>query len=229
MRTFLVLSLLSLACSFSGVAQSIKPPKASKQDSIQLASGTSYWLYVGLAASKGAYRLPNSYSLTNMAPMLTVGVQLKRRLALQLGAAFYQQQDSYSAGLPVTTPPNSYVFIAENSSYRGLAVPATLRYTLTRQTRRRLQADLSAGAILVHMTAHQVRTVDDTRTSTSVSSDEATTGVYLALGPSLSYRLTPDLELTSDLIFNKLLNKRKASDGYLSANLAVGVRYRFKK
>lgn len=231
MRNVFAIAFFLMFCSFVGLSQSITPKQAlaNKQDSAQTHSIKRYRIYVGLAASKGNYKLPTNYALTTIAPVLTVGLQFKKRLALQLSAGYYQQQYNSSVGLPVAGPPASYLYIIEKTSYRGVVVPLALSYTLTRQLEHRLKANIVGGAILTHVSSNQIVTIDNTQSIISNFLDKTTTGFYLSLGPALSYRLAPDLDLTSDLIFNRLMNQQNTSNTRSGANLTMGVRYHFRK
>ncbi len=221
LRATFLPGLLAGALPLAGVAQ-VAAPAAPKPQ-----------YFVGLGASIGVYQLPTGGSVNVISPTLMVGAQLRPRLAIQANAAYYQQNDSYFY------PGSFYIngrqqFGTSNaaSHQRTVAVPVLARYTLSRRPAHRLQADLLGGLALVHAAYRSAGTITDS-VQTVVSNYEyhtATTGFYFVLGPSLRYRAGQHVDLTSDFVFNLLLNNRSSfSPSRASATLALGLRYRFAR
>ena len=173
-----------------------------------------------------------------------MGWQLSSRLALQLSAQYAHQNDTYDY-VEGRTDANGQPYLLPGSRgfrFHSLAVPVLARYTVTHNLARRLQVDVLGGVTLVRRFTqyHDVLNIpafSPTQPAIPVIDyNRANTGVHVSLGPSLRYRLGPQLELTGEVTANYLVNpKDVAADGFNSAtpttqlgfSSSLGLRYRF--
>ncbi len=218
LRITLLCGLVAAVLPIAGFAQ------------IEATTAPAPHLLVGLGAIIGSYQLPFGLSTTVVSPVPMVGVQLRPRSALQVSAGYYQEETLHGA-VPIDgtngRPSHQSIIITE----RRHTIPSLIlvRHSLTRHIKRRLQIDLLAGSTILSSTLRKRGTIIDSTqavVSTYVSTT-TTSGIYLALGPSLRYSLNPHLDLTSDWVFNKLLNTKSITPNRLSASILVGIKYRF--
>lgn len=190
--------------------------------------------FMGLSAAVSGYQLPAGSYANVISPMPTVGAQLRPRWAVQASVMYFQQNDSYSyTGLLFTNGGLHQGVDVGTSRRHTVAVPALVRYTLTRRSEQRFKVEVLAGATVVRSAYHSSGTTTDSLQNVVYNNEfrTAETGFYFTLGPGLRYRLGQQFDLTGDLGFNFLLNSRPASraNGPTSATLALGLRYRFAR
>ena len=213
---FLLSGLLAGALPLAAFAQTETPAAFKPQ------------LFVGLGVSVGSYRPSIEFYDNTVSPALTVGGQLGPRLAVQVSSVYSQQSNSYGyTGLLYINGGLHQGVSSGTSRQRIVAVPVLMRYTLTRRPARRFQVDLLGGTTVLRSTYRSMGTTIDSLQRVVSANDyrQATTTFCLALGPGLRYRMGQHLDLTSEYIFNILLNNRSYSSA--SAALTAGLRYRF--
>lgn len=217
MRSPYLCSLLLLALPLASWAQSAPAPAPR--------------FFGGLGASVGTYQLPGTFGVNVAAPVLTAGVQLCPRWALQAGAAYAQEKTAYNYyGFGYADGRLGYGSDAGATRRRTVAVPVRLRYTATNPARR-FRFDVLAGVALVHSAVRTAGTRGDSAQTAFTPYDQASaaTGLYATLGPGVRYALGPRWDVTGEFVFHELLNN-PASSRYpsrLSATAAVGMLYRF--
>ena len=195
--------------------------------------------YVGLAAYSSDYQsLGGGYYRSTTVPVqLTLGYQLRPRLALQLGAAYSGNSSRYAGagqyyGTPTPQFPYSYYDYTARYSQRVTSVTLLARYALTRQPTRRLQFDLLGGVGLeiTKRNYSEIRTsTDSAQTVSNTSYPEShytSTDVVLAAGIGTRYRFSRHLEAALDVTLNKFLFGQRIYSNITSAT-ALGLRYRF--
>lgn len=212
----LLIGLLAGALPLASFAQTAAPAPFKPQ------------LFVGLGVAAGSPQSPVASFDNTLSPLLTVGVQLQPRLALQASAQYHQRKDSYlHPGLFYFNGGLHQGISYSNSQQRTIAVPVLVRYALTRRPEQRLQVDALGGFTLARDTYQSNATTVDSLQNTVNNSnyDYANNNFYLNLGAGLRYRLGNHLALTGDLLFNLLLNRNTYNS--ISSTGALGLRYRF--
>ena len=195
--------------------------------------------YVGLALYASDYQpLGGSYYRGVTVPVqLTVGYQLRPRLAVQASVAYssananYFGLGKYYSGSAAAASPYAFFEYHGSTSSRTISTTLLARYALTRQAAHRLQVDVLGGFVQVYQrsTRTQVQTdTDSTQTvlvTRSTGSEVEQYDLLLAAGASARYRLGRHLEAVFDVMLNHNL-KASPITGYPSAT-ALGLRYRF--
>lgn len=223
MRTAVLPVLLAIALPLAATAQTLAPPVPSPQ------------FFVGLGGTVNTYQRLNGFNTNSFAPVLTAGVQLRTRLALQVGVSYRQQTRSsvFAGQLPDARgqlQPGSW---ASTNRNRSVGIPVLVRYTIAPHLQERFQVDLLGGVTLVRNSSRYEEAFTYDQTQATVPGDfanaNASTDAYLSLGPSARYRVVPHVDLTGDAVFNYWLGGQGTAYPFnnLSANLALGVRYRF--
>lgn len=193
-----------------------------------------YYLGASLLASD-YQRLRADYRGLLLPWQLTLGCQLRPRLAVQASFAYSQEGNSFFSPVLVPrayrTSPQQYQ-VLESGSYtqRNTTVALLARYTLTRQAPHRFQVDALGGLTLesrrysssvarVYVDSLQTvtgRTQDDTR--------DDLTNLLLTAGASARYRCGRHLEAVLDgTLHVDVLGRRSG----LTSAAALGLRYRF--
>jgi len=168
---------------------------------------------------------------------LTVGYQLRPRLALELGVAYngrtsrYAYEGNYynAAGI------NYYNKYTNTSTQRTTSVLALARYTLTRQPTHRLQFDVLGGLTALHRDSYsrgsETNDLTGTTQTTPFSYRGSDNALLLTLGGSARYRLSSQFELNFDLTTNYGVPIKSPStqiEGF-TGSAALGLRYHFGK
>jgi hypothetical protein len=195
--------------------------------------------YVGLSAYSGTYQVLGGNYLegTTVPVQLTVGYQLRPRLAVQLGAAYSGNSYDYAGtgryySSPAYLAPFFYYDYADHTTRRNTSVALLARYTLTRQPAHHLQFDLLGGVGLEVQKYNysEVRTDSDSARTVSKTnySDRRYTGkeVLLMAGIGTRYRFGQRLEAVLDVTFGKSL-WGELTNSRLTSTTALGLRYRF--
>ncbi|MFD1468913.1 outer membrane beta-barrel protein [Hymenobacter caeli] len=227
MRASLLFGALAIALPLVGAAQSVAPASLSPQ------------FFVGLGGAVNTYQRLDGFDKNSLAPVLTAGVQLRSRLALQIGVGYRQRTDqsSFSGGGYLDDSGQSQPSSSTSSYYqRRLRVPVLVRYGVTRGGQGRFQVDMLGGLTLERYWNGYDYVVTNENTKAVVQNDfyhGAANGLYFTLGPSVRYRVGPHLDLTGDAVINCLLQRNTAPyytfSDRLSGNLALGIRYRFAR
>lgn len=193
--------------------------------------------YVGLGGTVGAYQLSGKQSANILAPVLTGGRRLSSRLALEASLIYHWDgYDKSSEGWYAASDGNGgsrtgpAVF---RSVYhvRTQAALALARYTLAYLPARRFQLDVAGGVFLLHTNTYGYNhTLDrDTREiiygGYYVRYDLTSGGVLL--GPSLRYRLSPQVELVGEFITNFAVGTGPTSVGRVAGTAGLSARYYF--
>jgi hypothetical protein len=191
--------------------------------------------YVGLAAysSKYQYVGGNSFRELRVPVQVTAGYQFQPQLAVQLGVAYSQSTFDYSKQESASYPPGSFIVADKyfgKSIWRHTSVSVLGRYTLTRPSAHRLQADVLGGVTLEkerQTTAYQYTTIDSTNAvhSSSQTMYGYTYAIWLlTAGLSTRYRVSQHLEAVLDATLNARLGSLTSPP---SLSGALGLRYRF--
>lgn len=192
--------------------------------------------YVGLAVlSSDLQPLQFDYRGVAVPVQLTLGYQLRPRLAAQLGLARTTTDRNYfGAGVsdygPNGVGARTYFDVDYSIHSRAFTTAALLRYTLTRNAGHRFQADALGGLTYLRSDYeyNEHRTMyDSTQTVLATNSiEEHQHGNYLLLTAGLSARLRlgHHLEAVADgTLSYGLLH----GDLGLNSGAALGLRYRF--
>lgn len=214
--SYLLVGLLAGALPLAGFAQTEAPAAFKPQ------------LFVGLGVAAGSPQSPVASFDNTLSPLLTVGVQLQPRLAVQASAQYHQRKDSYfHPGIFYFNGGLHQGISSSTDQQRAIAVPVLVRYALTRRAERHLQVDALGGFTLARSTYRSKATTVDSLQNVVYNSDYNYTNntFYLNLGAGLRYRLGNHLALTGDLLLNLLLNRHTYNS--ISSTAALGLRYRF--
>lgn len=182
--------------------------------------------YVGLSAYTSQHE---TWGSRNGQPFtypvqVTVGYQLRPRLALQLSAVSAGTSSSFSSVLPQAN--GTLVPYTRTADNRSTSISALARYTLTRNPANRLQVDGLGGFTLHHYSFDGKGAYLDSNAPTGIATYDQhsrTTDVLLTGGVSVRYRLSSRFEAVVDGTLSTSL--RAARD--LTPAGAVGVRYNF--
>jgi hypothetical protein len=187
--------------------------------------------YVGAGAALLTGQPFHRYATTRIGPALTVGYQLRPRLALQLSGAYTSRKGSTGYDSYSTDNAGNQYIDSYSTEYRDrlFTLPVLLRGELT-NSGKRLHVDALVGATLLLSTSY----------SRSTSTYQGQTSFYnydygpslnasLSLGPALRYSLTPRLEATADVLVNIVVTRAYyySFNDHLFSNVLAGVRYRF--
>lgn len=194
--------------------------------------------YVGLQYGRQDFLLAlknsaESARTNTRRPQVTVGYQIKPRLAVQLGMAPVTQ--SFTFGGSGTNPAGQPVSEIGSSKGRSLAIPVLARYTLAAKPWKNLRIDASAGGVLFW--SHSQTEFTRTDNGVVTSRYETTTDImnaFMALGPSARYEFGRHVDVLADWLFYKNLRRGTATQVGGTGNslgitnsLSLGVRYRF--
>jgi hypothetical protein len=183
--------------------------------------------YVGVSAYTNWYqRASRGIDDSKWPPLqLTLGYQLRPRLAVQVSAAYTDSPGSYAGtvsdfrGFPLGQYSNEY----RNTS---LSITALGRYTLTRTPSRRFQIDALGGFTLDRDTySGKGYGPDYTTPGETVPFERSsqTNHYALSVGPSFRYRLLSGLEAVGEGTVNMDLRAPRV----VTTSGAIGLRYRF--
>jgi hypothetical protein len=220
----LVLSSLSLlGASLSAIAQTTDPAPASR-------------FYVGLGAYHSNFQNLGSWRQGDtgfrVPVQLSVGYQLRPRLALELGVAYSGRTTryAYEGYYYDFTGPSYYNQYTNTTTERVTTLSALARYTLTRQPAHRLQFDVLGGFTLVHGNYYsrgsETNELSGTLQTEPFAYHGSSNDLLLTAGLGLRYRLTPRLDLNFDLTTNRNLSHPNTYNGY-TGSAALGLRYHF--
>ncbi|MBB4600473.1 hypothetical protein HNQ93_000047 [Hymenobacter luteus] len=146
--------------------------------------------------------------------MAFAGYKFTPRLAAQLGVSYRKTSQNV---VPVQGSSS------ERETYSHLALPITLRWTLTQNLERRFSLDAVGGVALL-FSRHKYPLFVESPTPNVMAMTEKLTQPYLTFGVGAKYRLGRRIEATGDL----LLNKTTRTGGRLSPSfytLGLGIRY----
>lgn len=189
--------------------------------------------FAGLSGSFGGYPLPvralwhpTGVNVATMGPVL--GVQLRPRWALQLGAAYAQAHSmtTYQYNTDTLQPDR---YDKRTTRLRTLVVPVLARYALTRQAAHRFQAEVLGGvSAVLAMRPSTVSQMNATGLEESRYTDsEHSLSACLTLGVGARYALWPRLEVTAEAVLNRQVSSPTVSPYWANPNLSAGLRYRF--
>jgi hypothetical protein len=162
---------------------------------------------------------------------LTLGYQLRPRLAVQASVAYSGSESGYSKfpSTPQPLPGLGDDFVV-TSARHNLSVAVLGRYTLTRQAARRLQVDALAGATLAKQyfikPEYSYPANGGGPYYITGYTHSQVTGVLLTAGAALRYRLVLGLDAAFESTANVDL---RGNFSGLSSSLALGLRYSFRK
>lgn len=193
--------------------------------------------YVGLGGVVGAYQLLGKQSTSVLGPALAVGRRLSPQLALE--ASFVYHWDGYdksSEGQYFASDGNggtrSGPAVFRSVYYQRTQVAQALaRYTLAYVPASRFQLDLAGGVFLLHSNTYGYNHTLDRDTQEILFGGyyvryDLTSGGVL-LGPSLRYRLKPQVELVGEFISSFTLGASPASVGRVAGTAGLSARYYF--
>lgn len=178
---------------------------------------TSSWS-IGIQAA--AQRYDVRYPITGINEIgiipaqLVAGYRFAPRLLIQVGAAYRRNY-----------------LTSSDETYRHLAMPLTVRYTVSRNLDKRLLLDIAAGVGIIH-SKHNFTRVTNAMPRPAESIEEEITKPFLTFGLSGRYRFSSHIEGVADLLLNKTTQKGTPfTGGFFNAgrfyNAALGIRYNF--
>ncbi len=193
--------------------------------------------YVGLGLYTSSYQpLGGIYSRGITVPVqLTVGYQLRPRLAVQASVAYSSSNTNYSglgkyySGSAAAASPYAYFMYDGTSTYRTTSTTLLARYALTSQAAHRFQVDVLGGFTLVnrYSSLSGVRTDSDSTNVIVATSNYGYSGkqtdVLLAVGAGARYRFGRQLEALLDVTLNRNLSAAR----FMGYATSLGLRYRF--
>lgn len=196
--------------------------------------------YGGLALYSSTYQpLGGDYRGVTVPVQLTLGYQLRPRLALQAAVAYSGSKYAYfNLGkyyyAPQTSGPYTYFEYEGTDTWRNTSVALLARYTLTRQPAHHLQVDLLGGFTLEHESYANANTRTDsdsthTTSVTTYSDNKATrNNLLLTAGAGARYHFGQHLEAVLDITLStSLLRSQLTWATGLTSATALGLRYRF--
>ncbi len=199
--------------------------------------------YIGLSAYSSDYQpLSGNYLNGFTLPVqLTLGYQLRPRLAVQASVAYsrnsyeYAEVGKYYTGAGSAASPYTYFEYSGKSFMSMTSIGLLGRYTLTRQPTHHLQVDLLGGFTLVtrRATDKYTRTDSDSTRATNVTTNSDThfhqSTLLLTVGGSARYRFGQHLEGVVDITANSIVlpDRRGAWSPGITGSAALGLRYRF--
>jgi hypothetical protein len=162
-----------------------------------------------------------------LGPSLTAGLQLKPRLAVQIGTTVTWR--NYSSSFVYIDAQQGQTVYTNTSHSNFITVPALLRYTLTPATAaKRLQVDALVGlSLLINTSRGTSNTLYPDQTQYESSNHYSNLRGSLVLGPALRYSLTPRVALTAEVPINLVIGFPGSLRKSLFYNLQVGARYNF--
>lgn len=189
--------------------------------------------YVGLAAYQSPYQGLDNWRQSDtgfrVPVQLTVGYQLRPRLALELGVAYSGRTTRYAfdgSYYDANGTPFNYQY-SNTTTQRTASVSALARYTLTRQPAHRLQVEALGGVTVVHRNSYSrgFNTKDPSGPlqNTSFNIRYSDNDLLLTAGLGLRYRLSPRFALNLDLTTNRNVNNDLFG---FTGSAALGLRYR---
>ncbi len=194
--------------------------------------------YVGLSAYSSDFQPLGGtyYGGTTVPVQLTVGYQLRPRLAVQLGVAYSGNSRTYTNDGPygIYTAAGSPAYFATYSgrtSWRSASAGLLARYTLTRQPTHRVQFDALGGLTLDYDRTNYANTRTDTDNMQTVIATTAydehvsRTNLLLTGGLSTRYCFGQRLEAVLDVTLSRSFLRGQYSG--LPGSTALGLRYRF--
>ncbi|WP_324680645.1 outer membrane beta-barrel protein [Hymenobacter sp. GOD-10R] len=186
----------------------------------------TYRLYVGVGAYTSDHEYWGSrYEFPSTHPVqVTLGYQLRPRLALQLSGASAAIKGSYAGLVPQADGTN--LPYAQRYANRSTSLAALARYTFTRTAAHRLQLDGLGGFTLHHFSFDGTGSYPDPNAPGGFSSYDnhsRTTDALFTAGVSVRYRLTTHLEAVADGTVSTSL---RALRDVTQAG-ALGLRYTF--
>ena len=193
--------------------------------------------YVGLAAYSSAYQSLGGgvYRTTRLPFQVSVGYQVRPRLAVQLGVAYSSSSYDNSGSGRYFPSPGPVGGVYQDYSFRGADRSASLallaRYTLTRHLGQRVQVD-ALGGVTVEASRYTLTNAysDSSQVPVTHRYEGRGTdwGVLLTAGPSVRCRLSPHFDALLDFTLNYDLNRGNSpGSSLLTGATALGMRYRF--
>lgn len=198
--------------------------------------------YGGLQYGRQDYHLVLSTSTGGWEPgrtnarrlQLTVGYQLKPRLALQVGLA--PLQDTFKYDGSGTNDAGQSVVERGVSTTRDLSLPILARYTLAARPWKNLRLEVLAGLVLLFSQGKS----DFTRTEGGVITTHSVVttrgrNAFLAAGPSARYEAGRHLAGFADWMFYKNLQSTGSlipgsnlgNNTGITTSVNLGIQYRF--
>jgi hypothetical protein len=207
----------------------------SHAQSVELAATPHF--YVGLGVYTSSHQsLGSWYDQARIPVQAVVGYQVRPRLAVQLGLGYSGNSNDYAYSLSYSSyypsPPSTVIDFAGTNTERSAAATLLARYTLTRKSAHRFQADVLGGAKFEYsrfrnegtQTTHDQAAPVTTPYSYSPSTN---TQLALSLGFGLRYRLVSQLELTYDFTFDQPVATNYFGSNRMQSTSALGLRYHF--
>lgn len=195
-------------------------------------------LYLGGGALVGNYQLAAKNESSMLAPMLSGGLRLSPRWALEASLLINRNgfnETHYGSYFDTARSSLSDKAAVFRSVYqqRTQALSLLARYTLTRQPARRLQLDAVAGVALAHTDTYGYNSTLDQATGATIFdayyARYNVVGGCLQLGAGVRYRLAQRVELASEYLGNFAVagSKVPATFDRLSRTLSLSARYYF--
>jgi hypothetical protein len=191
-----------------------------------------YYIGVGIHGSEYQPIGWRSFPPTRVPVQLTAGYQLRPRLAVQAGIAYYGKADRTSHTYTFPDRPDLVSKASRQSALRTAAVSLLARYTISRQPHR-LQADVLGGFTWQHVRYHDTETITQVFRGAEASTNTYETNVLaddllLTAGPSVRYAIGQHLEAMLDATLNCALNSpHNPNTTTITAAGTLGLRYRF--
>jgi hypothetical protein len=161
-------------------------------------------------------------------PSVTVGRQLSTKLALQVSASYFRQNESNSYSYSTTYFGQPTIATSSYSLDSKLFImPVLLRYTFTAAPKR-FYVDGLGGVTVAYSHGHSASTVNYVGTPYSSEDNYSQVKANLTLGPAVRYAISPNIELTANGLVSAILNAgRYQFSDRLFLNVLVGAHYTF--
>ncbi|WP_158022820.1 hypothetical protein [Hymenobacter coccineus] len=173
----------------------------------------------------------NSYSGSRFGPALTLGVQLKPGLALELSNAYTWRHDVYHGSYNTS----SGAVVEDNDSrLHTFTIPVLVRIGLTKAANPWHVDALAGATVFVYVTNRHYLQTTQGKTTRSENGTSVEHQASLSFGPSVRYTLTPQVDLVVDALANLSISGLPYSlagplSGRLSSHILAGLHYRLKK
>ncbi|AWM33709.1 outer membrane beta-barrel protein [Hymenobacter nivis] len=187
--------------------------------------------YVGAKLSMQTGQPFNAYSSSRFGPALTLGAQIKPRLALELSTAYMWRHDVYHGSYNT----NVGLVMEDNDAYvHTFTLPVLVRATLTKSAGPWHVDALVGPTLLVYFTNRNYLQTTQGKTTRSETGSYAEHQVSLTFGPSVRYTLTPQVELVVDALANLNVSGFPYTlaapiSSQLSSHVLAGLHYRLKR
>jgi hypothetical protein len=190
------------------------------------AQTTAPHFYIGAGANLLSDIPYNSAGISHLAgPSLTAGLQLTPHVAVQAGASYQWQKETYSEVAYYSAPGNVTTYTSEHR-FKYFFIPVLLRYTFA-PSAARFHVDALGGVTLLATTRRDSYETSPATTPQPNVYKRSSFDASLTLGPAVRYTLSPQIELTASSVASLMLQNYGRFSNRLFLNTALGLNYAF--